>query len=49
MIEKVPPPPPLPAKSKREVNVISKYFQNSKSLGEAKKLNEAKKPTMSYT
>jgi len=46
-IEKV-PPPPLPAKSKREVNVISKYFQNSKSSGEAKKLNEAKKPTMSY-
>jgi len=46
--EKVPLLPPLPAKSKREVNVISKYFQNSKSLGEAKKLNEAKKSTMSY-
>jgi len=48
-IEKVPPLPPLPAKSKREVNVISKYFQNSKSSGKAKKPNEAKKPTISYT
>jgi len=47
-IEKVPLLPPLPAKSKREVNVISKYFRNNKSLGEAKKLNEAKKPTKSY-
>ena len=25
-IEKIPPPPPLPAKSKKEVNVILKYF-----------------------
>jgi len=41
-IEKVPLPPLLPAKSKREVNVISKYFQNSKSS------DEAKKPALSY-
>ena len=48
-IEKVPPLPPLPAKSKREVNIISKYFQNSKSSVKAKKLTETKKPAMSYT
>ena len=47
-IEKVPLPPPLPAKSKREINVISKYFQNSKSSVEAKKLSETKKPAISY-
>ena len=47
-IEKVPLPPPLPAKSKREVNIISKYFQNSKSLVEAKKLFKTKKPAMLY-
>jgi len=47
-IKKVPPLPLLPAKSKREVNIISKYFQNGKSLGEAKKPNEAKKLTMLY-
>ena len=48
-IEKVPLLPPFPAKSKREVNVISKYFQNGKSLGKAKKTNEIKKPSVSYT
>ena len=47
-INKVPLPPPLPAKSKREVNVISKYFQNNKPLVEAKKLTETKKPAMLY-
>jgi len=48
-IEKIPLLSPLPAKSKREVNVISKYFQNSKSSVEAKKPSETKKPAISYT
>ena len=48
LIKKVPLPHPLPAKSKREVNVISKYFQNGKSLGKAKKTNEIKKPSVLY-
>ena len=30
-INRVPPLPPLPAKSKKEINVISKYFQPKKS------------------
>ena len=29
-IDKVPPPPPLPAKTAKEINTISKYFQNQK-------------------
>jgi len=37
-IDKVSPPPPLLVKSKREVNVISKYFQNKKPLVENKNL-----------
>ena len=37
-IDKVLSLPPLPVKSKREVNVIFKYFQNNKPLVEAKKL-----------
>ena len=41
-IEKVPPSLPLPAKSKNEVNTISKYFQNKKQLG------KPKKPATSY-
>jgi len=41
-IEKAPPPPPLLAKSKNEVNTISKYFQGSKPM------TEPKKPTKSY-
>jgi len=41
-IEKAPPPPPLLAKSKNEVNTISKYFQGSKPT------TEPKKPTKSY-
>jgi len=47
-INKVLPPPPLPAKSKREVNIISKYFQNNKPLVEAKKPTETKKLAMLY-
>ena len=41
-IEKAPPPPSLPAKSKNEANTISKYFQGSKPM------TEPKKPTKSY-
>ena len=37
-IDKVPLLPPLPFKSKKEVNVISKYFQNKKPL--AKNMNQ---------
>ena len=33
-INKVLPPPPLPAKTKKEVNVISKYFYSKKSTDE---------------
>ena len=47
-INKVPPLPPLLAKSKREVNIISKYFQNNKPSAEIKKPTETKKPAMSY-
>ena len=46
-IDKVSPPPPLPAKSVKEVNVISKYFQNKKSLNENKNKN-APNSTKSY-
>ena len=41
-IDKIPPLSSLLAKSKREVNVISKYFQNNKPSV------EPKKPAMSY-
>ena len=40
-IEKAPPPPPLLAKSKNEVNTISKYFQGSKLMMEPKKLTKS--------
>ena len=40
-IEKVPPPPPLPAKSKKEINVISKYFQSNKPTMDPKKLTKS--------
>ena len=40
-IKKAPPPPPLLAKSKNEVNSISKYFQGSKSMTEPKKLTKS--------
>ena len=42
-IEKAPPPPSLLAKSKKEANVILKYFQNNKTSA------EPKKPNRSYT
>ena len=41
-IEKVPLPPPIPAKSKKEVNLISKYFQSNKPS------TKPLKSTMSY-
>ena len=31
-INNVPPPPPFPAKSKKEINIISKYFNPKKSM-----------------
>ena len=31
-INNVPPPPPFPAKSKKEINTISKYFNPKKSI-----------------
>ena len=46
--DKVPPPPSLPAKSVKEVNAISKYFQNKKPSIENKK-KEGSNPTKSYT
>jgi len=47
-IDKVLPPPPLPAKSKREVNVISKYFQSKKPSVETKKLIGNNNPARLY-
>ena len=46
-LDRVPPPPPLLAKSAKEVNVISKYFQNKKPSIENKK-KEGPNPTKSY-
>ena len=37
-IERIPPPPPLPAKMAKEVNIISKYFQNKKPLNDTNKV-----------
>jgi len=48
-IDKVPLLPPLPVKSKREVNVISKYFQSKKPLVETKKPIGNNNPARSYT
>jgi len=45
-INKVPPPPPLPAKSAKEVNTISKYFQNQKPSNDKSK--DGLKPARSY-
>ena len=45
---KVLPPPPLPVKSKREVNIISKYFQNKKPSAENKNPVRNKNSTISY-
>jgi len=36
-IDKVPPPPPLPAKTVKEINTISKYFQNQKPSNDKSK------------
>jgi len=46
-LDKVPPPLPLPAKSVKEVNAISKYFQNKKPSVKNKK-KEISKPTKTY-
>ena len=40
-IKRAPLPPPLLAKSKKEVNVILKYFQSNKTLAEPKNLNRS--------
>ena len=45
-INKVPPPPLLPAKMAKEVNTISKYFQNNKPLNNKSK--DRPKPSKSY-
>ena len=45
-INKVPPPPPLPAKMAKEVNTISKYFQNKKPSNDKSK--DGPKPNKSY-
>jgi len=43
-IEKAPPPsPPLPAKSKTEINIILKYLKGNKTM------TNSTKPTKSYT
>jgi len=47
-INKVLPLPPLPAKSKREINVISKYFQPKKHSVENKTQSSNGKPGKSY-
>ena len=47
-IDKVPLPPPLPVKSKREVNIISKYFQSKKPSVKTKKLIENINPARLY-
>ena len=54
-IDKVPPPPPLSAKTAKEVNTISKYFQNNKPSNDKSKdrpkpsklYAQASKPTVS--
>ena len=40
-IKKAPPLPPLLAKSKKEVNIISKYFQSNKTTINSKKQNKS--------
>jgi len=47
-IDKVPPPSPLLAKTAKEVNIISKYFQNKKSSNDNKN-KENPKAIKSYT
>ena len=46
-IERVPPPPPLPAKTVKKVNIILKYFQNKKPSNNTNKV--APKNDKSYT
>ena len=45
-IDKVLPPPPLPAKTAKEVNTISKYFKNNKPSNNKSK--DGSKPSKSY-
>jgi len=46
-IDKIPPPPPLSAKTAKEINTISKYFQNQKPLNNKSK--DGLKSNKSYT
>ena len=48
-IDKVPPLPPLLVKSKKKVNVISKYFQSKKPSAENKNQVGNNNPARSYT
>ena len=43
-IKKALPPPMLPAKSKNEVNTISKYFQGNKTITNSMKLTVRNRP-----
>ena len=45
-INKIPPPPPLPAKTAKKVNTISKYFKNNKSSNDKSK--DRSKPSKLY-
>jgi len=47
-INKVPPPPPLPAKTRKEVNVISKYFHSKKPTVENKNQGKNNSSGKSY-
>ena len=48
IINKVPPPPPLPAKTKKEINIISKYFHPKKLLVENTTKDNNARPRKSY-
>jgi len=48
-INKAPPPPPLPAKSKKEVNIISKYFLPNKPSVNSKDNGNSNNSDKSYT
>ena len=47
-IDKILLPPPLPVKSKKKVNIISKYFQNKKPLAKNKNQIGNNNPARSY-
>jgi len=47
-INKAPPPPPLPAKSKKEVNIISKYFLSNKPSVNSKDNSKSNKSVKPY-